>query len=319
MFHRAQSLLLGTLVFTSALLSVGCEDYLGAPRPSIEGLEQGTLTDAKAPLVVLFDRQIDPATLRLKVVRLTVDAEGLLPDEDADTANDAELQLLYSYDATAKFPNEGGKGTINEGNTQISIVPEIPWPVAENLAVVVEPGLSDAGGVHNTLVRERIPLTYLVKLNCAPAPDFVSGAYFFVGDVTQPISNQVQLWAWIDVNPDTGELNAAFVNADRNLDASRCEPFGLAAPSPSRRASSPRRRPQASTSTRTTSPTTPRRRATRSRRRAASTGRAATRSSSSTCLSISSSRAPRSRSSAPSSPPPSRRVTTACSAAAAPS
>jgi hypothetical protein len=227
MFHRTRSLLLGTLVFTSALLSVGCEDYLGAPRPSIEGLEQGTLTDAKAPLVVSFDRNIDPATLRLKVVRLTVDEEGLLPDEDADAANDDQLQILYSYDATAKFPNEGGKGTLDDGNTQISIVPENPWPIAEKLAVIVEPGLSDAEGLRTTILRERIPLTYLVKLNCAPAPDFVSGAYYFVGDVTAPIGTQVQLWAWIDVNPDTGEFNAAFVNADRNRDVSRCEPFGL--------------------------------------------------------------------------------------------
>lgn len=225
MSNAARSLFAGSLIFAAAVLSLGCEDYVGAPRPSIDGIEQGTLSDAKAPLVVSFDRAIDPATLKLKVVKLIVDQEGLLADEDE--SDETELEVLYSYDASAKFPNEGGKGTLNDSATSISIAPEDPWPIAEKLALVVEPGLSDADGIHKTILRERIPLTYLVKLNCAPAPDFVSGPYFFVGDVTQPIGTQVQLWSWIEVNADTGEFIASFVNADRNRDASRCAEFGL--------------------------------------------------------------------------------------------
>lgn len=225
MLIRTRSLLLGSLVLSSALLSLGCDEYIGAPRASIEGLEQGTLSDAKAPLVITFDRPIDRETLRLKVVRLITDDEGRLGDEDEDEAT--QLDLLYSYDATAQFPNEGGKGTLDEAGTVISIVPEKTWPIAEKLALLVEPDLSDAEGLRKTIARERTPFTYTVKLNCAPSADFVTGAYYFVGDVTQPIGTQVQLWAWFDVNPDTGEFVASFVNADRNPDASRCTPFGL--------------------------------------------------------------------------------------------
>lgn len=225
MFHRPRSLLLGSLVLAASLFSLGCDEYLGAPRASIAGLEQGTLPDAKAPLQIAFDRAIDPATLKLSVVRLIVDQEGRLGDEDEDAAT--ELDILYSYDATAKFPNEGGKGTLNDAGTFIEIVPEKPWPIAEKLALLVEPGLSDTDGSHVTVARERTIFTYIVKLNCAPAPDFVTGPYYFVGDVTKPIGTQVQLWAWLDVNPDTGEFTGAFVNADRNRDAKRCEPFGL--------------------------------------------------------------------------------------------
>ncbi|MBK8256111.1 MAG: hypothetical protein IPK82_26010 [Polyangiaceae bacterium] len=218
-------LAVGTVGFLTAVCSPGCEDYVGAPRPAIIGLEQGTLSDLKAPLAIGFDRAIDPATLQLKVVRLIVDEEGFLGDEDAD--GETELDILYSYDALAKFPNEGGKGTFNAANMAISIVPEKPFPVAEKLAILVEAGLSDAEGVHKTILRERIPFTYLVKLNCAPSADFVTGAYYFLGEVTKPIGTQVQLLAWLDVNPDTGEFVGAFVNGDRNRDASRCTPFGL--------------------------------------------------------------------------------------------
>jgi hypothetical protein len=227
MFHLPgrTSLLLGSLLLSSALLSLGCDEYVGAPRASIQGLEQGTLTDSKSPLVVTFDRAIDPETLRLKVVKLVVDEEGNLADEDA--SNETELTVLYSYDATAKFPNEGGKGTLDDAGTQVSIVSENPWPIAEKLALLIEDGLTDADGSHKTIARERIVFTYLVKLNCAPSTDFVSGAYFFVGDVTQPIGTQVQLWSWIDVNPDTGEFVASFVNGDRNRDLAKCEALGL--------------------------------------------------------------------------------------------
>ncbi|MEZ4295930.1 MAG: hypothetical protein R3B70_13225 [Polyangiaceae bacterium] len=225
MKSRSRSLLLGSLVLSAAALSVGCGDYVGAPQASIDGLEQGTLSDLESPLVVKFDRAIDPATLKLKVVRLILDQEGNLADEDEDEAT--ELDIVYSYDATAKFPNEGGKGTLDGKGTQISIVSKEPFPVAEKLAILVEEGLSDAEGMHTTVARQRIPFTFLVKLNCAPSEDFVTGAYFFVGDVTEPIGTQVQLLAWLDVNPDTGEFIGSFVNGDRNRDVDRCKPFGL--------------------------------------------------------------------------------------------
>ena len=172
MFHHPRSLHLGTLLLSTALFSLGCEKYVGAPRASIEGIEQGTLADPKAPLRILFDRAIDPATLKLKVVRLVTDPEGLLGDEDSDEKT--ELDIVYSFDASEKFPNKGGKGTVDEAGTAISIVPKDPWPIAEKLAVLIEPGLSDAEGSRTYIARERLALTYLVKLNCAPSADFVT-------------------------------------------------------------------------------------------------------------------------------------------------
>lgn len=225
MFHHPRSLLLGTFLLSTALSSLGCDKYVGAPRASIDGIEQGTLSDPKAPLKVLFDRAIDPTTLKLKVVRMITDPEGLLGDEDTDGTT--ELDIVYSFDASEKLPNKGGRGTIDEGGTSISIAPTNPWPIAEKLALLIEPGLSDAEGSRTYIARERFPVTYLVKLNCAPSTDFVTGPYFFLGNVTQPIGTQVQLWAWIDVVPETGEFRVAFVNGDRNRDAERCKPFGL--------------------------------------------------------------------------------------------
>ena len=65
------------------------------------------------------------------------------------------------------------------------------------------------------------------EITPAPPKHLASGAYFFVADIEQPLSTQMQLFAWIDVDPETGEHVTAFVNADRNRDPARCEPFGL--------------------------------------------------------------------------------------------
>lgn len=221
---RASTLVSSALLFIAALPSLGCEAYDGVPHATIVGSQSGVLTDAKKPLQIRFDKAVEPSTLKLEIANLAVDQEGNLGDEDTDGMT--ELNALFAYDGAKPTEVVGGTLELSEGDTLVTIRPDNPFPVAEKLVLLLEPGLSDTAG-HKYIVRDRMPFTYKVNLTCVPSADFHSGAYFFLADVTKPIGVQVQLLANIEVNPMTGELVGNFVNADRNRDVSRCTPFGL--------------------------------------------------------------------------------------------
>lgn len=223
--RRAGALALALAAVPALGLSAGgCEAYEGAPRAIIANADKGILADRKVPLVVEFDKPVVLGTVKLKVVRLIANAEGDLGDEDTDP--ETALDMLVDFDGTA--PDDAVGGTVEQSadGRRLTVKPEKSFPVAEKLAVLLEPGLSDGLG-HDSIVRERLPFSYDVKLTCTAAPDFPSGAYFFLADVKKPIGVQVQLLAWLEVNQETGNFIGRFVNADRNKDPSRCAPAGL--------------------------------------------------------------------------------------------
>ena len=203
-------------------LNPGCEAYDGVPYASIVGAENGVLPDRKLPLVLEFTKPVDVATVKLKVARYTVDAEGFLADEDADT--ETELEPIVDFDGS-KPDDAVGTVTVSEDKRRLTIAPPTSFPVAEKLVILLEPGLSDGEG-HTYITREKLPFSYDVKLNCTPTK-FPSGAYFFLANVTKPIGVQVQLLAWLEVDEATGKFIGRFVNADRNKDPAKCEAAGL--------------------------------------------------------------------------------------------
>jgi hypothetical protein len=224
MIRYPRSAALKCLLLASALAVAGCQEYDGVPLASIEGAQNGLLEDAKAPFVVVFDKPVAPRSVSVKVVRATLYEEGDLGDEDSQAKTD--LDLLFAYDAARPADVLGGTAELTEGGTRLVIQPDMPFPIAEKLFLLIEPGLSDTSG-HEYVVRERISFSYDAKLTCAPSAIFKSGAYFFLADVTAPIGVQVQLFGQIEVNPETGEFVGAFVSADRNRDLKRCEAVGL--------------------------------------------------------------------------------------------
>jgi hypothetical protein len=204
-----------------ALVSPACEVYDSPPRPSIDGLVDGVLTDPKAPLVLRFSEPIVADSLKVKIVKLTTDEEGNLGDEDDDDAT--ELFEFFGYDPIS-LNNFGGAGTLSDDGTEFRIDLATPLPIGPSLALLLEPGLSDLEG--NT-VDGRSRLVFGYQLSCDEAGNpttFPSGTYFFLVDVAEPISTQVQLWASLDVDPATGRFVGQFTNADRNRDGARCSP-----------------------------------------------------------------------------------------------
>lgn len=207
---------LAVLVFAPA-----CE-FDSPPRTEIVGLVDGALTDTAAPIVLTFSEPISEDSLSIRVVRLDLDDEGNLGDEDSDKAT--TVVEYFRHDVGEKVFT-GGVGTLSEDGRSFSIDISSSLPVGPSLAVLIEPGLADAAG-NNWEVRQRLVFAYSLACDTGQgAPTvFPSGAYFLVAEIEKPIPVQIQLLAQIEVDSQTGRFIGQFTNADRNTDPSRCSP-----------------------------------------------------------------------------------------------
>jgi hypothetical protein len=212
--------LTSSALIVAAGLGLGCESFDAPPEPEIVGLVDGVLKDAKAPLVVDFGQPVDKPSLELMIVPYVVDAEGRLADEDDDPSTDITEGLLFQH--TPRFGDFLGAGVFSKDAARFIITPDAPLPIGPRLALLVEPGLADTGGV-KTHARRRLVFGYDADLTCnKPSKRFHSGLYFFLASVKTPIMTQVQLYASIVLDEASGAFIGQFTNADRNRTPGRC-------------------------------------------------------------------------------------------------
>jgi hypothetical protein len=214
------TLLLVVLAFTVAV-AASCQRYVAPPVASIDGLDNGLLTDPAAPLVIDFSKAIDPSTLSIEVIRFDPDAEGQLPDETGDAS--VSLDPFFSHDPING--DTGGTGTLDPTNTVYTISLLARLPVGPKLAVLVNPGLRDAAhdATAETEVRKRLLFAY--SFTCSgTGSQLPSGAYFFLLDVEQPLGTQIKVFADLDVDAPTGRFVGQFTLASRITDPTRCSP-----------------------------------------------------------------------------------------------
>jgi hypothetical protein len=200
----------------SLLLIVSCETFDSPPRVAIAGAVNGMLPDSAAPLRIEFSEPIVTDSLKLRIVPYAPDEEGNLRELDAgDDAVAPPLRVLYQYDVDDGI--RGGKEEFLDENSTLLIRPNAPLPVGTRLAIVIESGLRDRNG-NTTNVRKVILFSYEFK--CAdskPSTLLTTGPYFFLLQIEKPLSAQVQLFSWLDVDPATGQFVGQFTSADRNL------------------------------------------------------------------------------------------------------
>jgi hypothetical protein len=201
-------------------LLLSCEVFHAPPEPSLPGAQSGLLSDPAAPVVVAFDRPIDPSTLNLEIARDIVNDRGQLADEQ-DPPGD--LSILYSWNPLQG--DYGGTSVLSPDATTFTITPNDALPLNPALVLIVEPGLKDVAYGVPTVARRKLVFSYQVNLSCsAPSAVFPAhGNYFVLIDVTQPVGTQVKLFATIDVDA-TGKFTAHFSSATRNPDPNRCTP-----------------------------------------------------------------------------------------------
>ncbi|MGH7284724.1 MAG: hypothetical protein ACRELY_24630 [Polyangiaceae bacterium] len=219
-----RALSLTILLFALALFGAGasCGVYESPPVATISGLNQGLLSDPSVPLVIDFSKPVDLDTLQVKVVRFVPNAQGLLADETGDPT--VSLDPLFSHDQIDG--DIGGTATLDPTGMHFMITPAARFPVGPKLAVLIEPGLTDAAhdDTGTTAVRKRLLFSYSFTCSGAGTKVLTSGNYFFLLDVEEPVGTQIKVFGNLDVNPDTGKFVGQFTFAQRLTDPNRCSP-----------------------------------------------------------------------------------------------
>ena len=202
------------------LFVLACDVFHAPPEPSLPEAQSGLLSDPSAPVVVQFDRAIDPSTLTLEIARNVTNDRGQLPDEQDPSG---ELSTLYTFDPLRG--DFGGTSVLSADGRTFTITPKDSLPYSPALVLLVEPGLKDVTYGVPTVARRKLVFSYQLVLSCN-APSKIMPAhsnYFVLIDVSKPVGTQVKLFATIDVDQN-GEFNALFSGATRNTDPNRCTP-----------------------------------------------------------------------------------------------
>lgn len=198
----------------------GCEDFNSPPRAQIAGLVDGLLENPSDPVTIVFSEPVEPDSLAVKIAFLEVDIEGNLFDEDKDDSTTLDTIV----DLSKKGGQNGGRGAFNADRTRYTIFPDTALPVGARMVLLIEPGLADDDGRE---VKNRQRHEFGFEFSCTPSviPEWMEdGVYFFLADVELPIDTQIQLFAYLDIDHDTGAVFGQFTNADRIPDEGRCDP-----------------------------------------------------------------------------------------------
>ncbi len=219
-----RAFLLSILAFAAATFCAGasCGVYRSPPVATISGLNQGILSDPSVPLVIDFSKPIDFNTLQVKVIRFAPNPEGQLADETGDPT--VSLDPLFSHDQIDG--DLGGTGTLDPSGMHYAITPTARLPVGPKLAVLIEPGLTDAAhdDTGTTAVRKRLLFSYSFTCSGKGSKVLTSGNYFFLLNVEEPVGTQVKVFANLDVNAETGKFVGQYTFAQRLTDPNRCSP-----------------------------------------------------------------------------------------------
>ena len=201
-----------TLIAVSAVL--GCETFDPPPDVQIANSDNGVMTaPPEEPLVLEFSEPFVRSSLRMKVVAATVDPEGNLLDEQSPPKLDEfSASTLLAYDG--KRPDDPAStfgATFDVTNDRLVATRAEPFGWSAPFLVLIEPGLKDAEG-NVTVPRRRLPFTYI--LPGGGPTTLPTGYYYFLMNVDY-LSTQIQVYAYLEVDPETGIWRAIFTNANR--------------------------------------------------------------------------------------------------------
>lgn len=228
-----RGLRVGAVLLLPALSSVpSCQTFDPPPKASLAGAESSFLSGSPSdPLVVVFNEDIVPSTLSFKIVRgdkaLDIDPEGNLPDEpgyceaqrargQCDGAAPAPCCTNEGLVELASYSGKTGTSTkaqVEVESRRVVIRTEEAARIAVPYLLVIEAGLEDTAG-NTTKVRQKVGFTYRAFL---PGPSSLpTGPYFFLFDIDPPpLQQQLRLFAWLNVDPDTGVWEGLFTDGNR--------------------------------------------------------------------------------------------------------
>ena len=194
-------LLMKRLVLLPVLFvaAVACEEYSAPPEPTIVGLVRGGLTDSRAPLVVDFGTEIDPATLKIT-----------LAFDETDLGATCSTGRRPEYRASrARHDAVGGRKRVTLNHDQVFPVgPQARSHRRARPEIEVRP-------------RARIPREGAIRLYRRlhrRLTRLASGRYFMLLQVAKPLQFQLELFGDLTIDAKTGAVRGRFTNADRRSD-----------------------------------------------------------------------------------------------------
>jgi hypothetical protein len=202
------------VVLTLMLVALGCQEFDPPPEPSVASLDNGVMKAAPdAPFVLKLSEPFVKSSLRIKIIKAVMDSEENLLDEQSPPDFEAfDENTLIAYDGAAPDDEARSFGATFELNgTSLTINPAKAFAVSAPYLLLIEPGLRDLDG-HKTLPRIRIPFTY--ELTGGGKNTLPTGYYYFILNVDY-LSTQIQVFAYMEVDPETGIWRARFTNANR--------------------------------------------------------------------------------------------------------
>lgn len=200
--------------FSALLFSISCENFDPPPHLTINGSDNGIMSNQPAdPLVLKVSEPFERGSLRLKIVPAILDGEkNLLDEQSPPKLDEFKDTIIAAYDGSRPEDEAATFGaSFDVQGTQITITPNKPLGFSVPYLVLVEPGLEDLDG-HATVPRTRLPFTFI--LSGGGPTTLPTGYYYFLLNVDF-LSTQIQTYAYMDINPDTGSWRAKFTNGNR--------------------------------------------------------------------------------------------------------
>ena len=196
------------------LAAFGCAEFDPPPQPTVQNLENGVMkAGPDEPLVVQFSEPFVDKSLRLKIIKAEMDADENLLDEQSPPDLEAfEANTLLAYDGAA--PDDEARtfgGTFDVSGRTLTIDSDKAFAVTAPYLLLIEPGLEDLEG-HRTRDRIRLPFTY--QLSGGGKNTLPSGYFYFILNVDY-LATQIQVFSYLEVDPETGVWRARFTNGNR--------------------------------------------------------------------------------------------------------
>lgn len=202
------------LALSTSLAALGCEKFDPPPSVKILDNENGVMTNTPSdPLVLEISEDFERRTLKVKIVPAVFDAEGNLLDEQSPPKKQEFVDSIFAaYDGARPDDENATYGGMFElDGRRLSILPDPPLGFSAPYLALIEPGLEDLEG-HATEPRKRLPFTY--QLQGGGNTSLPTGYYYFLMNVDY-LAVQIQVYTYMEVDPDTGIWRAIFTNGNR--------------------------------------------------------------------------------------------------------
>ncbi len=170
-------------------------------------------TNPDEPIVLTLSEDFERETLRIEIVPAVIDKEeDLLDEQSPPKVQEFKDSIVAAYDGAHPDDAERTYGaTFELSGRTLTISPEKTLAYSVPYLLLIEPGLEDLEG-HATVPRLRLPFTYRLP---GGGPNSLPSGYFYFLMNVEYAAVQIPVFAYLEVDPDSGAWRGIFTKAIR--------------------------------------------------------------------------------------------------------